>query len=59
MPNHPFCEEILADIQFKSPLMQLEAVASCSITWSKNATSFQVVIQSDVISTLSPFLLIK
>lgn len=34
MPNYPYHEEILLDIQSKPPLVQLEAIASCLITWS-------------------------
>jgi len=34
MPDHSFSKEIFPNIQSESPLMQLEAIASCPVTRS-------------------------
>ena len=55
MPEHPFAEEIVLNIQPKPPLVQLEAVSSCPVTCylgedtdpQLTTTSFQVAVESD------------
>jgi len=55
MPDHSFSEEIFPNISSKSPLMQVEAIASCPITsylgeetnTCLTTTSFQVVVESN------------
>lgn len=60
MPNHVFHAEIL-DMQSKSPVVQYETTTSHPITCLLRketdtlltATSFQVVVESDEVSTFS------
>lgn len=60
MLDHFFHEEILPSVQFKSSLVQLEIISSCSTTCHLrkednllNAASFQVAVDSDEISVSS------
>lgn len=58
MPQHPFSEEVLPDVQPGPPLAQLEAISSCHITSCLGeeadphlaTPSFQVVIKSRKVS---------
>ena len=58
MTGHSFSEEVFPNIQSKPPLMQPEAVSSCSITSNSGEetstqltiTSFQVVVESNKVS---------
>ena len=65
--SNAFSEEIFLNIQSKPPLVQLEAIASCSsvsfLGEETNihlfTTSFQVVVESNKISCEPPFLQAK
>ena len=64
MPDNPFSEEILPNIQLKFPLAQLEAISSCSITCylgeetntHLTTTTFQVAVECDKDSPQPPLL---
>ena len=65
--DHSFSEESFPNIQFKPPLMQLEAIYSCPITSylqeetdpHLTSTSFHVVVESNKISPQPPLLQTK
>ncbi|KAJ7400308.1 hypothetical protein BTVI_106655 [Pitangus sulphuratus] len=67
MPNYPFCEELLPDVQPKPPLAQLKTVSSCPAASCSGeerdpylATIFcQVVVESDEVSPEPPRLQAK
>ena len=67
MPDNPFSEEIFCSIQSKPPLVQLEAISPCPITCCLGEAmdthlatiSFQVVVESNKVSSEPPFLQTK
>ncbi|TRZ08524.1 hypothetical protein HGM15179_018581 [Zosterops borbonicus] len=66
MPSHSFCEELLPNVQPKPPLAQLKTVSSCPVACCLGeesnphlATTFQVVVESDMVSPEPPFLQAK
>jgi len=67
MPDHSLSKDIFPNIQSKPPLMQLEAIASRSITsylgeetnTCLTTTSFQVVVESDKVPPQPPLLQTK
>lgn len=64
MLDHTLCEEIIPDIQPKTPLTQLETFSLCPITCHLRkgtdtlltATSSQIVVESDEVSPQTSFL---